>query len=275
MTSPFGPILTALTHIEEHQGEKLTVQNLADVSGYSLFHFTRLFNQLMGLPPYDYLIRRRLSVAAETLLACERRIIDIAQDSQFSSHEGFTRAFNRLFGMPPTEWRDQGRLNQHYLMPPLGEEYLFVLNEVIDRKPIVLMMDRLSLLGWTLPVSSDEDLAGRWDTLKKVIPDDQPAGRWIIRMVSAESEIPDLQFVGVRMGEKPSLNQLLVSYTLEGGEFLKLSLNQKGELSQIPMVLVFLYHCILPKIKYRVVSPVVIIHCGERMDVMVQVERMR
>ena len=115
-----GPILAALTHIEAHLCDKLTIQDLADVSGYSLFHFTRLFNQFVGLTPYDYLIRRRLSDASEALLMSDKRIIDIAQDYQFGSHETFTRAFNRLFVMPPSQWREQGAINKNLLLPPLG-----------------------------------------------------------------------------------------------------------------------------------------------------------
>ena len=83
--------------------------------GYSLFHFTRLFNQFTGLTPYDYLIRRRLSDASEALLMSDKRIIDIAQDYQFGSHETFTRAFNRLFAMPPSQWREQGAINKYLL----------------------------------------------------------------------------------------------------------------------------------------------------------------
>ena len=198
--SQFGPILAVLTYIEKHSSDKLTIQNLADVSGYSLFHFTRLFNQLMGLTPYDYLIRRRLSAAAEALLACGRRIIDIAQDVQFSSHESFSRAFSRLFGMPPSKWREQGIINPLYLMPPLGEAYLYVLNDVIDRKPTIVEMDRLSLVGWTLPVDPDEDVLARWGILEKTLQDDQAADRWLVRMMSSADDMPGLQFVGVQNG---------------------------------------------------------------------------
>ncbi len=274
MTSNFGPILTALAHIEEHLCDRITIQDLADVSGYSLFHFTRLFNQYLGLTPYDYLIRRRLSDASEALLASDRRIIDIAQDYQFGSHETFTRAFNRMFEKPPSLWRERELPNKNLLLPPLGEEYLFVLNEVIDRKPTVIPLETLKLLGWTTPAESDETLTGLWGSLSRALPDDDLAQRWIIRMPSAEVGIPNLQFLGIETDLKPHPAQLLAGYSVEAGEYLRISLNRKGKLLHIPPVLIFLYHAIIPKIRYKVVSPVILIHFTEQMEVLLPVAKM-
>ena len=267
-----GPILAALTHIEAHLCDKLTIQDLADVSGYSLFHFTRLFNQFVGLTPYDYLIRRRLSDASEALLMSDKRIIDIAQDYQFGSHEVFTRAFNRLFAMPPSQWREQGAINKYLLMPPLREEYLFVLNEVINRQPTVITQAPLRLLGWNLLRGDDDSLAVLWQSFSQAIPDYNPGQRWIIQSTVAKTELPDFQFLGIKSDLKPNPAHLLASYSVEAGEYLRILLNQKGKPAHIPSVLIFLYHALIPRIRYKIVSPMVLIHFAEPLEVLVPVE---
>jgi AraC family transcriptional regulator len=272
MIPKFSPILAALAHIEAHLCDKLTMQDLADVSGYSLFHFTRLFNQYLGLTPYDYLIRRRLSDASEALLTSDKRIIDIAQDYQFGSHETFTRAFNRLFSMTPSQWREQGSHRQNLLLPPLGEDYLFVLNEIIDRKPTVITLESFRLLGWTLLEENDQNLTGLWQSLSRVIPDDDITHRWIVRVTSEKPGIPDLQFFGVNSALKGNSTQLLASYSVEAGEYLKIALNQKGKLAHISSVLIFLYHALMPKIKYKIIPPIILICLTEQLEVLIPVE---
>ena len=92
-------IVLAIDFVEENLGEDITIADVAEATGYSLYHFCRVFTQATHHPPYDYLIRRRLSQAAQDLLASERRIIDVALDYQFSTPETFSRAFKRLFGI--------------------------------------------------------------------------------------------------------------------------------------------------------------------------------
>jgi len=56
----------------------------------------------------EYVRKRRLARAAEQVADPKRRIIDVALDHGFQSHETFTRAFKRMFGMTPGEYRKQG-----------------------------------------------------------------------------------------------------------------------------------------------------------------------
>lgn len=53
----------------------------------------------------DYIRKRRLTHAAQTLVSTERAVIDIAMQYGFSSQEAFTRAFKRMFQLPPKKYR--------------------------------------------------------------------------------------------------------------------------------------------------------------------------
>jgi AraC-like DNA-binding protein len=64
-----------------------------------------LFRGDVGLSPFAYLRLRRLSVAAQRLGSSNAKVIDVAFDFVFDSHEGFTRAFTRHFGLSPRQYR--------------------------------------------------------------------------------------------------------------------------------------------------------------------------
>ncbi len=92
-------------YIDRHLTEPITLHMLAEAAGYSPWHSARLFKELTGKTPFDYIRALRLSRAAEKLRDGDARIIDVAFDFVFDSHEGFTRAFSKQFGMTPEHYR--------------------------------------------------------------------------------------------------------------------------------------------------------------------------
>ena len=94
-----------LRYIDDHLREKISLNQLAQAAWYSPWHSARLFKEATGMAPFSYLRQRRLSEAARRLYQHDRKIVDVAFDFVFDSHEGFTRAFSRQFGMNPQEFR--------------------------------------------------------------------------------------------------------------------------------------------------------------------------
>jgi AraC family transcriptional regulator len=87
--------------IESHLTEPISLYALARAAGYSPWHAARIFRGMTGKNPFDYIRELRLSRAAEKLRKEDARVIDVALDFVFESHEGFTRAFSKKFGMCP------------------------------------------------------------------------------------------------------------------------------------------------------------------------------
>lgn len=87
--------------METHLHEPMTLNDLARAAGYSQWHASRMFRELTGKSPFEYLRALRLSKAALMLRDDAPRVIDVAFDFVFDSHEGFTRAFTRQFGVAP------------------------------------------------------------------------------------------------------------------------------------------------------------------------------
>lgn len=95
-------------HIEAHMAEPITLKDLADAAGYSLWHASRLFQQLVGTQPLNYVRSRRMTKAAQALRNESSGVMETALRSGFGSHEGFTRAFGREFGLTPSRYaKDQ------------------------------------------------------------------------------------------------------------------------------------------------------------------------
>jgi AraC-like DNA-binding protein len=77
---------------------------LAKAAGYSPYYSARIFKELTGITPFDYIRRLRLSQSAIVLRDEDVRVIDVAFDFVFDSHEGFTRAFAKEFGLTPKRY---------------------------------------------------------------------------------------------------------------------------------------------------------------------------
>ncbi len=110
-------------HIEAHLSEPITLASLARAACYSPWHAARVFKEVTGSAPFEYVRQRRLSEAAQRLRASSCRVVDVAFDFVFDSHEGFTRAFSRQFGMPPDCFRKRGGPVELFLPPQARDWY--------------------------------------------------------------------------------------------------------------------------------------------------------
>ena len=90
--------------IHEHLQEAITASDIAKAAGYSQYHAARLFKEDTGLSPFEYIRRERLIQSAHALRSGKPKVLDIALDFVFSSHEGFTRAFSNAFGITPKRY---------------------------------------------------------------------------------------------------------------------------------------------------------------------------
>ncbi len=91
-------------YIDEHITDPISLHMLAEAAKYSPWHSSRIFKELTGKTPFAYIRELRLSRAAIKLRDGNAKIIDVAFDFAFDSHEGFTRAFSKQFGMTPQNY---------------------------------------------------------------------------------------------------------------------------------------------------------------------------
>jgi transcriptional regulator GlxA family with amidase domain len=94
-----------LDHIAENFRDDIPLRRLADIAGYSSFHFVRKFTLTVGIPPRRYLTRIRLENAMRELAKGTLSLAEVAFNARFSSQASFTRAFHRFAGTTPKQYR--------------------------------------------------------------------------------------------------------------------------------------------------------------------------
>lgn len=98
-------IQQTIEFIENHLSEEINIESLAKMASLSPFYYQHLFSRLIKKPVAEYVKLRRMAKATETLLQKDKRILDIAIDLGFNSHEHFSRNFKDTFGITPDEYR--------------------------------------------------------------------------------------------------------------------------------------------------------------------------
>jgi len=91
----------AAVWIDEHSHEAIDLESAAKEAGLSPFHFLRLFADVLGVTPHQYLVRSRLRQAASLLTDDAASITDVAYDVGFGDLSNFVRTFHRAAGVPP------------------------------------------------------------------------------------------------------------------------------------------------------------------------------
>lgn len=99
-------IHTVQDYIETHISEPLNIETLADVAGFSVYHFSRIFQSISGESLAAFYNRIRMEHALFMLAHCEdENMTGIALDLGFTDSSVFSRAFKNHYGISPREYR--------------------------------------------------------------------------------------------------------------------------------------------------------------------------
>lgn len=104
----FERLQETLRYIEENIREDLDLKVISELVFASEFHFQRMFFAVTDMSFWDYIRKRRLSLAASDLIQTDKKIIDIALEYHYGSPEAFSRAFRAVHGITPTQARQRG-----------------------------------------------------------------------------------------------------------------------------------------------------------------------
>lgn len=91
--------------IDAHSHQQIDLERAAGEAVLSPFHFLRLFSNVLGVTPHQYLVRSRLRHAARRLADDTGSITDIAYDVGFGDLSNFVRTFHRAAGVSPSGFR--------------------------------------------------------------------------------------------------------------------------------------------------------------------------
>ena len=111
-------IRTALTYIYEHYAEAISIQELSARCCISESHFRRLFRQVVGISPLEYIQHYRIRQACHLIYLNQEPINIIAQQTGYRSLSSFNRQFQQYMHNSPTGYR------REHLLEPMQNEVL-------------------------------------------------------------------------------------------------------------------------------------------------------
>lgn len=92
--------------IQDNLDMQITLKMLGQAAGYSTWYSAVIFKKFTSKSPFEYIRQLRLSKAALKIRDENLKIIDVAMNSEYNSHEGFTRAFVKQFNMTPKAYAE-------------------------------------------------------------------------------------------------------------------------------------------------------------------------
>jgi AraC-like DNA-binding protein len=98
-------LLRVKAHIERHLADRIQLADLAAFAQLSVGRFVRAFRCSTGIPPYRYLIQRRVAAAAVLIRETDQSLTDIAQETGFSDQSHLCRSFAQVLRITPGSYR--------------------------------------------------------------------------------------------------------------------------------------------------------------------------
>jgi AraC-like DNA-binding protein len=107
--------------MHERLNEPLTLQEMSRIAYISPYHFNRIFRQITGIPPNQFLYALRLETAKRMLLMSNNSVTDVCFDVGYNSLGTFIRRFTGLVGLSPSRFRSLARqATPGFFMPADG-----------------------------------------------------------------------------------------------------------------------------------------------------------
>ena len=118
-------IQAVLDFIETGLKAEMTAAELAEMAGYSLYHFYRVFQSTTGMPVMQYVLKRKLLHAI-----CEigqgRKKIDVVLEYGFETYAGFYKSFLREIGYTPADYLRKFKAKRPYRINLFQEERIMI-----------------------------------------------------------------------------------------------------------------------------------------------------
>ena len=98
-------VIRIIDYLNKHFRERITLEHLAEVTGYNKSYISQIMKQNLGINYYEYLTRVRMREAVFSLTNTSEKISDIAFANGFSDVKSFNTAFRDRFGKSPSQYR--------------------------------------------------------------------------------------------------------------------------------------------------------------------------
>jgi len=100
-------IKEALSFIEQNFQNDITVEEIAACCGLNRSYFGKIFHEVLGKSPQEFLISYRMTKATELLKLTSLYIAEVGSAVGYSNQLHFSRAFKKIYGISPRQWRNE------------------------------------------------------------------------------------------------------------------------------------------------------------------------
>lgn len=98
-------VMEVIRHVAASPAGRSRLADLVSLAGFSRFHFTRLFSEIVGEHPSDFVGRIAMERAAYRLAHEGLSVPTVAREAGYSTPEAFGRAFRAFYGCSPASYR--------------------------------------------------------------------------------------------------------------------------------------------------------------------------
>ncbi len=248
-------ILQAINYIESNLKEPIGIGDVANHVGISFWHFQRLFSIMINQSIGTYIRNRRVQSSIDDLRRGKLRVVDIAFEYQFESHEVYTRAFKSLFGVPPSRHRslhNRIKYPRLTLSPSLknlktgGNMKLEPEIENWESKKFVgLEIGPDELLNEEMPIAK---LWGQFFSASAAIPHSLPDAYGLYTRADGTG-FHDRYIAAAPVSEYGEIPEEFSTFELESGLFAIFEFN--GGVEALPETTHYIYREWLPQSEYR------------------------
>jgi AraC family transcriptional regulator len=127
-SSRYQAVEKVLQTMHEHLDEPLSLHDMAEVAQLSPYHFNRIFHQITGVPPSQFLYALRIEAAKQLLLTTKLSVTDICYETGYNSLGTFISRFTQLVGLSPSRLRQLAEHSSFYR--ERSSEYLAMLSRI-------------------------------------------------------------------------------------------------------------------------------------------------
>ena len=254
-------VLKSVQFIENNLKNDICVLDIANSVYYSLYHFIRLFQSVTSFSPKMYLQQRRLSESIKELKNPDKKIIEIAYDYQFNSHEAFTRAFKKQFGISPSQIRNGVSLTSLPAVNPITEDYIYQSEKTKNTQHDLLELPEKILIGISFFLGDDSkvtDLSKEWNQLKQEVQNIKnklkPERFYQVQYWSKNQELGGLYFfIGIEVIDIIEVQPQFVVKIIPKSRYLRFI--HKGLANKVGYTYKYIYNQFLPETDYKLTKP--------------------
>ena len=99
------PIRQAQQYVDEHYGEKIVLEDLAEIVGLNPVYFSVLFKKETGINFSSYLVNVRMEKAKEMICNTNETIAAVAESVGYKDARYFSQTFTKVVGVKPALYR--------------------------------------------------------------------------------------------------------------------------------------------------------------------------